>query len=863
MGQSNLSDAFPDYLAPLFNIPFSPYFIIGLFLGIIAFIFYIKYLGIKKSLKEKYVFLEVKPTDRTLKSPLSTNQLFTVLHSLEKDSSDWLIKSKRSISFELVSTKEEGIRFVLRVPYSDTSVIKKNLLAYLPGIEVKEIEDYTPSDKKIQIKELQLKRPFVFPLEEQSTLNQYDPIAYVTAHMTKLDDNELVALQFITTPIHENTHSRILSYTNKLKDMILENKDISDEISSSSPTSNLVTFAMNLILFVIFTPFTAITWLLTNDKGSVFPTWVFEKSKKKTINEVGFQKQQFYQSIQNKISQPLLEVTIRAFALTNRPEEGRIRLKGILSSFDTFSSPYQALKAKHSLVPFPQWLKDFQLEHRASFFSTNPILSVSELSSMYHLPYTLTTKTEDILQVKSPQLPPPLSFKQKKTHLDIAFAQNKYGQTVTMVGQTLEERRRHTYIIGATGTGKSTLLLHMIYQDISNGNGIGVIDPHGQLKDKLLGIIPKRRHKDVVHFNPFDIEYPIGLNLLELPKNLSAVELQREKDFICSNLISVLQKLYEARYSGPRMEHVLRNVILTALEMENPTLFTIYELLTDSKYRKEVTDRLEDQVLKKFWKNEFEKFGSFQKAEMISPITNKLGRFLTTPLTRNILNQKESKLDFDDIMNNKKILICDLSKGNIGADNSYFLGSLIIAKIQLTSLRRIRTPEEQRKDFFLYIDEFQNFATNSFAEVLSEARKYRLGAILAHQNTVQIDRELLETIIGNSGTIISFRTTSPQDEDRLLPMFAPEVEKGQIMNLPSYTFYIKINALQPQDAFTGEIEDFPLKSDKATTKEVIELSRNKYATKIDISKLKVGLKAPGKPQKRGSKNKQNIVDREE
>ncbi len=402
-------------------------------------------------------------------------------------------------------------------------------------------------------------------------------------------------------------------------------------------------------------------------------------------------------------------------------------------------------------------------------------------------------------------------------------------------------------MIGATGTGKTTLLMQMIYKDLENNKGLAVIDPHGDLTSRILEIIPQNRIKDVVYFNPYDIEYPIGLNFLELPKSQSPVEREREKEFITSSLISVFHKLYDARYSGPRMEHILRNVILTALELEDPTLFTIYKLLTDTKYRKRIIDGLQDEVLKTFWKNEFNASGSYQRAEQISPITNKLGRFLTTTLTRNILNQPKTKLDFSNIMDTGKILLCDLSKGKIGEDNSYFLGSLIIAKLELAAFRRINVPQNQRNDFFLYVDEFQNFATTTFAQVLSEARKYRLCAILAHQNTVQLEADLLDTIIGNSGTMISFRTGSPKDEQKIQPIFAPQVEEGQIGNLPSYHFYIKINALQPQDTFTGEIDDFTIKGNESIKHKVVEHSRNAYGTKIEVKKETVLIKE--KPKK--------------
>jgi len=476
------------------------------------------------------------------------------------------------------------------------------------------------------------------------------------------------------------------------------------------------------------------------------------------------------------------------------------------------------------------------LKKRLLSFSGNPILSIAELSSIYHFPYGYKNSTEDLLSIKSPKLPPPLSLKKANNNLDLVFAHNTYGETTVPIGLTLEERQRHMYMIGATGTGKTTLLLQMIYNDILNGKGVAVLDPHGDLAERLLGVLPTERLNEVVYFNPYDIQYPIGLNVMEMKENSSESDRQREKDLVVSSIVSIFHKLYPARYSGPRMEHILRNTILTALELEKPTLFTVYKLLTNKSYRKQVTEDLKDQILKDFWKQEFGKMGSYQQAELISPITNKLGRFLTTTITRNILNQKNSKLDFEDIMNNKKILICDLSKGKIGEDTSSFLGSLIIAKLQLAALNRVHIPQEKRTDFFLYIDEFQNFATMTFAQILSEARKYRLNTILAHQTISQIeDKDLLQVILANVGTVISFRTSNPTDERTILPLFTPQVDKNEISNLPSYSFYIKINALTPQDAFTGSTDNFTIKSNEKLQQAVIDLSRKTYGMEIGTS----------------------------
>src|SRR3990167_3307751 len=249
--------------------------------------------------------------------------------------------------------------------------------------------------------------------------------------------------------------------------------------------------------------------------------------------------------------------------------------------------------------------------------------------------------------------------------------------------------------------------------------------------------------------------------------------------------------------------------------------------------------------------------GSYQQAELISPITNKLGRFLTTTITRNILNQKNSKLDFEDIMNNKKILICDLSKGKIGEDISSFLGSLIIAKLQLAALNRVHIPQDKREDFFLYIDELQNFATMTFAQILSEARKYRLDTILAHQTISQIeDQDLLKVILANVGTVVSYRTSNPTDEDFILPLFAPQVKEHQIANLPSFNFYIKINGVIPQDAFTGSTYDFTTPKDENIEQLVIENSRAKYGADVEtLKKLDEKLKIV-EPATKNSKSKQ-------
>ena len=386
------------------------------------------------------------------------------------------------------------------------------------------------------------------------------------------------------------------------------------------------------------------------------------------------------------------------------------------------------------------------------------------------------------------------------------------------------------YILGATGTGKSTMLLSMINSDIKNGKGLSVVDPHGDLIEQILQIIPEERIKDVVYFNPDDIAYPVGINLLELTPNLPPEDALREREFITESVISLFHKIYSEKYSGPRMEYILRNTIHTAFTIPNATLFTVYKLLINTKFRKSVVRNIKDENLKDFWKYEFAKAGDYQKVKMISPITNKIGRFLFSPSAKRILEQEKSTVDFDEVINEGKILLCNVSKGKIGEDNSELFGVVIMAKLQLAALKRARLPMEQRKDFYMYVDEFQNFATQAFAQILSEARKYRLGAILAHQTTSQLeDSSLVHVTLANTGTVVCFRTANPEDERLILPQFRPYIEQGEIASLPSYRFYMRLGALNPEEPFSGITVPVDTKDNPQRAEEVIESSRKKFA----------------------------------
>lgn len=405
------------------------------------------------------------------------------------------------------------------------------------------------------------------------------------------------------------------------------------------------------------------------------------------------------------------------------------------------------------------------------------------------------------------------------------FAKTNWRGMNKIFGIKKEDRRLHFYIIGKTGMGKSTLLLNMLLSDIYTGEGVGVIDPHGDLIKSLLDYIPSWRINDVIYFNPADIDYPIALNVME------KVEPER-RHFVVSGLISVFKKIWPD-FWGPRLEYLLRNTILALLEYPgNSTLLGIQRMLSDQKYRKKIIEKIKDPIVRDFWLKEFPRYTWRFQSEAIAPIQNKVGQFLSTPLIRNIVGQVKNKIDFREVMDNRKILIVNLSKGKIGEDNSSLLGSLILTKIQLAAISRQDVSVEERKDFYLYIDEFQNFATDSFTNILSESRKYRLCLTLAHQYIGQLDEELKKAIFGNVGTIIAFKLGA-EDAAFLEKEFLPEFSKDDLMTQSKYHIYLKMaidgTTSKPFSGVT--LPPFFNFKSQGNEKKIIKVSRLRYSTK--------------------------------
>jgi CxxC-x17-CxxC domain-containing protein len=416
------------------------------------------------------------------------------------------------------------------------------------------------------------------------------------------------------------------------------------------------------------------------------------------------------------------------------------------------------------------------------------------------------------------------------------FAKTNFRGQERVFGIKKDDRRRHFYVVGKTGTGKTTMIQNMAIQDIQNGHGVAIVDPHGEFAETVLRAVPANRINDVIYFNPADQEWPIAFNVMEKVDT-------EYRHLIASGLVGVFKKIWADSW-GPRLEYILRNAILALLEYPGSTLLGVTRILTDKNYRERVVEKISDPVVRMFWADEFTKWNERVLQEVISPIQNKVGQFLSSALIRNIVGQTKSAFNLRDLMDQEKVIIMNLSKGRIGEDNSALLGAMMITKIQLAAMARVDVPEEERKDFYLYVDEFQNFATDSFANILSEARKYRLNLILVHQYigqlTTDTSTKVRDAVFGNVGTIATFRIGA-EDAEFLEKEFEPIFLIQDLVNLPNRNIYIKlmIDGLTGS-AFSAEtLPPIDLSATIGNAEKVIKVTRERYGTQRDIVEEKI------------------------
>jgi hypothetical protein len=541
------------------------------------------------------------------------------------------------------------------------------------------------------------------------------------------------------------------------------------------------------------------------------------------------------EQIENKLTKPGFHTTVRIVVSAQTEHDAKMHLGTIHGAFSQFNGINWF---KKRIIFFKGlFMNDFIYRYFPMIRGTS-VLTSEELASIFHFPNKSVT-TPGIYWVNSKRAPVPSNI----STTGLYMGKSVYRGMTRGVFIERDDRRRHTYIIGKTGTGKTEFLKAMIMQDILAGEGIAVIDPHGDLIEDVLRLIPPKRAEDVILFDPSDTDRPFGFNMLE-------ADTEQQKHFVANSIIGLMYKLFDPNKTGiigPRFEHAIRNAMLTVMYQKGSTFIEVVRVLTDQNFVQELLPLVEDPIIRRYWTDQIAQTSDFHKSEVLDYIVSKFGRFVTNKMIRNIIGQSDSAFNFRKVMDEQKILLINLSKGKIGEENANFLGLVLVPKILVAAMSRQDMPMDQRKDFFLYVDEFQNFATPDFAQILSEARKYRLNLIVANQFIGQMDEEIKNAIFGNVGTIASFRV-GVTDANYLAHEFQPVFNENDLINVDRFNAYVR-------SIVDGEpVLPFSLDTTKDMTQEkamrnervaelVRELSRLKFGKAVDVVEAEIQKRA--------------------
>lgn len=526
-------------------------------------------------------------------------------------------------------------------------------------------------------------------------------------------------------------------------------------------------------------------------------------------------------AIETKIAKDGFEVGLRLMSVAPTLAKARSNLKNVVRAYDQFNLPHLAKFSRATLYLKRLFVEDF-IYKQLPIFGPKMVLNVEELATLYHFPSKEVT-TPYIGRVMSKSAAAPHNLPEQGLYL----GKSKYRGADKEVRVLDDDRRRHMYVIGQTGTGKTQFLKFMAEQDIRNGHGLAFIDPHGDAVEDLLQMIPEERKGDVIYFNPADLEQPLGLNILEVAR-------PDQKNLIVNAFIGLLYKLYDPNNTGimgPMLERAVRNVMLTAMEEDGNSLVEVMRLLTDPEFQKQKVDIIKDPMVKRYWTDEIANTSDFHKSEKLGYFVSKFDRFVTDSTMRNIIGQPHSAFDFRKLMDERKILLVNLSKGLIGEENSNFLGLILVPRLLIAAMSRADVPEDQRPDFYLYVDEFQNFATEDFAQILSEARKYHLNLTVGNQFISQIDQKIRDAVFGNVGTLVSFRI-GQDDADYLSHQFDPVFTASDLINGAAGEAFMRLLVKGQPTAPFSMSTDWPamqaLPRDAARAEEIKQLSRKRY-----------------------------------
>lgn len=809
----------------------------------------------KKKNHSVVLFVRVPKTNE--ENPIVAEQFFATLHGIYQNHS-WLSKyigaKQLRVSCEIVRHKG-AIGFYLWCPKRLKTLVEGQLYAQYPNAEIDEVEDYCLDyqGKKVHEQavalELSLHEPTIFPIkrygqfEDKLARRTIDPLAGVTAtlaHLLHADD--CTAISIIISPASSRMRAIYLNCLRLIAKGVFANIDFFKKLYIRVYTTRSIT--LKLIFFPLYFLFAMRGFFSSMKGGSLLSIKTASHELDEEVAQSHDRETDISAAVA-KVSKHLFEVTIRIAyiprSLDTPLEESQIKVREIAGSFKQFDIPHINSFIEAKLI---KGITAFEaIIHRTN--TSKMVLNTEELATLYHLPH-MSVATPNMQWVRSRKLEPPINLP-LATHdgatpnisnTDPVSAVTILGATNfrgirNMFGIKQIDRRRHMYVIGKTGQGKSTLLENMIYSDIQSGKGIAVVDPHGDLAEKVLEFIPSHRTNDVILFDPSDQDFPVAFNMLE---NIDPTY----NSIVASGLIGVFKKLYAESW-GPRLEHILRNTIRALLEYPNTTMLGITRILQDETYRRRVVRKITDPVVLSFWKNEFEKMDPKLRIEAISPILNKVGQFLSSPIIRNIVGQPKSSFSLRFAMDKKKIVIVNLSKGKIGEDTSSLLGSMLITKFQLDAMSRANILEGEREDFYLYVDEFQNFATESFATILSEARKYRLNLTMANQYIAQMPEEVRDAVFGNVGSLISFQVGYDDAEAIAGQYGGDETMIADLVALNMGNTYIRL-LIDGQPTPVFSMATFPphaLNSEAGRREKIFKFCRERYSTPRSVVEDKI------------------------
>ncbi|PJA45232.1 hypothetical protein CO174_04365 [Candidatus Uhrbacteria bacterium CG_4_9_14_3_um_filter_50_9] len=709
----------------------------------------------------------------------------------------WLFGRTDEFSFEIVVEKKR-IKFYVSVPDELRQFMEQQLSSSYPDASLEEVEDYNifSPDGVILGSQVVFKRQNAFPIKTYRKLDK-DPLNAITNVLAKIPEGDGAAFQFLVRSSYAKWRKQGVSIASNMQQgMKLEEAIKGKKKGKGGGLLEMIGFG--------------------------------GKSEQQQQQEDNYrlspQEDEIVKGLEEKASKAGVDVCVRLVVSSKNASSAETTMQNMLNAFAQYNI-YQYGNSFVKVVPRrkKRLIRDFI--YRSFNERTTIVMNAEELASLWHMPLPWT-ETPNIQWLGARSGAAPAGVPTGPEEGDIELGYNVYRGVKTPVWMKSRDRSRHMYIIGKSGSGKSQTMAKYIIQDIRAGHGVALVEPHGDLVEQVLGNIPKDRIDDVIVFNPSDIGRPMGLNMLEAPN-------ENMRDFAVQEMISIFYKLFPPEMIGPMFEHNMRNFMLTLMaDINNPgTIAEIPRMITDDKFQKEWRSKLTDPVVKSFWEDEMDNTSDYHKSEMMGYLISKVGRFVENEMMRNIIGQSKSSFDFREIMDKKKILLVNLSKGKTGDVNAELLGLVIVSKLQMAALTRADIPEDERHDFYLYIDEFQNFITDSIATILSEARKYRLNLIIAHQYIGQLvknnDTKIKEAVFGNVGTTYVARI-GPEDVETLEKIYSPEFSGYDLINSDKYTWYVKMIVDNSQmKPFTMNL--VPESSgDRELSDAIKELSRLKY-----------------------------------